>query len=804
MQFHFGKYVLDTDMGRLTGPEGDIVLRRQAWRLLVELVEQAPALVERDDLLDRVWGRSAVSPNTLPQTISELRQALGDQVRQPDYIETCHGRGYRMACPVERRAADRSEAGSEKGENGAEVGFSRQWRRWPMAVAMVGLFALVAALGWHGFDSEAPVPASQSANPIMTETLLRQAEVASARHDPRAAASSWRALALIEPDNLDWALAQAEAELDALQGEHARRSLALLATNPALRQHPHLLILRARLAEIDGEFDQALQLARAAAVQAHSLDLPEFYSQAARMKARAWKRQGELDRAAAAIQAVLEERDVVLDLNARFDLTLELAVLRREQGRLREARATLEQARNWQVSGVSDPRLMIQEALILAAEGQAPKAWESLQSMAVSVTEDLAPDTHLAWHSALGQVAMEMGEIDQGLTAFEQGFSLARTTGAAYQAAGLKINAGSLLARHDRFEEAEHLWRGALDVFERIGDRRGEAIALGNLAAAASAQGHNAQSGALNQRALALFRELQLDGPRARTAFNLALVASREGRLEDAEALFEEAQTGFQNAGVVDQMLYVGASRVDFRVLAGDLLLAESLLEGLEEVEGGSMLARAAVLASRGRLEKWRGRLKLSRLAFEAALVKRQNSGHDGWQATSELELLQLALLEGGDHWQIRVQALELADNFRMTSQSRAAARAELVAAEALLAQGDALAARRELEQIRRSQHEHAFVDTSLALDLYWLEAWAGREEERIPRLSALAQRAIEGGFLGKLAQIEAGLAVRGLSFEDLEGIAGIDLPRQAIDDASLVVVLPPYLSSIAGVTASR
>lgn len=102
MTYRFGPFTLDPHTGNLVGPDGPIALRRQAFRLLEVLLENAPALMDRDTLLDQAWGRTAISPNVLPQGISELRQALGDNPQQPKYIETLHRRGYRMVCPVLR------------------------------------------------------------------------------------------------------------------------------------------------------------------------------------------------------------------------------------------------------------------------------------------------------------------------------------------------------------------------------------------------------------------------------------------------------------------------------------------------------------------------------------------------------------------------------------------------------------------------------------------------------------------------------------------------------------------------------
>lgn len=100
MIFQFGEFELDPQLGVLRGPGGEQPLRKQTCRLLEVLLKSAPDLQEHNTLLDLAWGHSALSPNVLPQAISELRHALGDQAQSPQYIQTLHRRGYRIICPV--------------------------------------------------------------------------------------------------------------------------------------------------------------------------------------------------------------------------------------------------------------------------------------------------------------------------------------------------------------------------------------------------------------------------------------------------------------------------------------------------------------------------------------------------------------------------------------------------------------------------------------------------------------------------------------------------------------------------------
>lgn len=784
MRYAFGEFEIDLDSGQLTGPDGSVVLRRQAWNLLVALVEAAPALISRDQLLDRVWGRNALSPNALPQTISELRQVLGDSAREPRYIETCHGRGYRMACqvtPLDMPVAD-------------PVVATGPTRRSALSRVLLIAPALIVAVAAVYLLVPGSQPAQQQPNAgqdlASAEMLRRQAEAARQRHDPAAVAAHLRALSLVDPGNADVMLDLAAAELDALQSEQARQTLKLLGSQSAVRQEPRWLVLTARLAAIDGDVEQAMHLAAAALSQALALDEAQAGAAASRLLAGLHQRQGDL---ASALQ-VLADEDIQMLLAdypiARVQLGLLAVSALREQGELEAAKSELAALDGIAFSEDLQQRVAIEQALLISLDGQPGVALDQLEQMASALPANPDPDLAIAVHNALGQVGVEVGDFEQALAAFERALTIARRSGRGEHVAGLQVNAGALLARRDRFIEAERLWQASLEVFEQLGDRRGQAVVLGNLAAAASAQGMNERSQALNEQALAIFRDLGLDGPRARTAFNLALVAARQGELNRAEALFAEAYEGYQRLGQTELMLHVGASRVDYRVLAGDLLLAEALLLELEELlERASPLRQAAVHASAGRLALWRGDLDRSRQSFGQARALRAGTGHDSWVATSELELLQIDLLSGADPWQVRVAAADLAEQFERRGQTRAAARSRLLMIEALLSEGET--AQAELELARLRQDALHFADASLALDLDWVQVWTAREEERLPRLEALARKATDKGFLGKLAQIEASVQARGIAMASDGAVSFSPLEP----GTPLVVVLPPYVA---------
>lgn len=79
-------------------------LTPKAFLVLRRLLQQPSQLVTKDELLDAAWPDTHVSDGVLTLAINQLREALGDDARQPRFIETVHRRGYRWIGVVEASA----------------------------------------------------------------------------------------------------------------------------------------------------------------------------------------------------------------------------------------------------------------------------------------------------------------------------------------------------------------------------------------------------------------------------------------------------------------------------------------------------------------------------------------------------------------------------------------------------------------------------------------------------------------------------------------------------------------------------
>jgi two-component system, OmpR family, alkaline phosphatase synthesis response regulator PhoP len=93
----FGDVRVDFRRAIVTRANEAIELTAREYQLLRYLIEHRDTILSRDDLLNEVWGYDAM-PNTrtVDVHIGLLRQKLEPNIRQPQYILTVHGMGYRF------------------------------------------------------------------------------------------------------------------------------------------------------------------------------------------------------------------------------------------------------------------------------------------------------------------------------------------------------------------------------------------------------------------------------------------------------------------------------------------------------------------------------------------------------------------------------------------------------------------------------------------------------------------------------------------------------------------------------------
>ena len=99
--FNVGGWLVVPSLNRLSRGEETVRLELKLMEVLVYLAERTGELVSKRELIDAVWKVEVISDGTLTRAIALLRKALGDEARNPRFIETIPKRGYRFIAPVE-------------------------------------------------------------------------------------------------------------------------------------------------------------------------------------------------------------------------------------------------------------------------------------------------------------------------------------------------------------------------------------------------------------------------------------------------------------------------------------------------------------------------------------------------------------------------------------------------------------------------------------------------------------------------------------------------------------------------------
>ncbi len=117
MGTRFEDFELDGERRLLTRAGAPVALTRKAFELLALLVAERPRALSKQQVRDRVWPLTVVSESTLNSLVGELREALGDDAREPRYIRTVHGFGYAFAAEAQTDAPQAPASADAAGES---------------------------------------------------------------------------------------------------------------------------------------------------------------------------------------------------------------------------------------------------------------------------------------------------------------------------------------------------------------------------------------------------------------------------------------------------------------------------------------------------------------------------------------------------------------------------------------------------------------------------------------------------------------------------------------------------------------
>ena len=158
--YGFGPYRLDAEERVLLRDGQPITLPPKDLETLLVLVENAGHIVEKEELLEKVWPGVFIEEGNLSRHVFNLRQVLGDNADGRNYIETIPRRGYRFVAAVhedgEPGASPSMAPPSEHPQTAVHSGHKKVQWLWGLAILALVVTGYFASLRFRPRPSASP------------------------------------------------------------------------------------------------------------------------------------------------------------------------------------------------------------------------------------------------------------------------------------------------------------------------------------------------------------------------------------------------------------------------------------------------------------------------------------------------------------------------------------------------------------------------------------------------------------------------------------------------------------------------
>lgn len=104
--YDFDGFRVDPVRRRLVRDGEVVAITPKAFSILLILIENRGEVVEKEDIIQKVWPDTFVTEANLTQNVSSLRKALGERANDARYIVTVPGRGYTFVADVDETPRD--------------------------------------------------------------------------------------------------------------------------------------------------------------------------------------------------------------------------------------------------------------------------------------------------------------------------------------------------------------------------------------------------------------------------------------------------------------------------------------------------------------------------------------------------------------------------------------------------------------------------------------------------------------------------------------------------------------------------
>jgi len=419
------------------------------------------------------------------------------------------------------------------------------------AVAMEPNFALAhssLATAWAqlGYDQNAVREAKKSfdlsSNLPRADRLLVEGRYRELSHDWDKAIAIYQALFRFFPDNPDYGLQLANAQIKAAQWRDALETIAALRILPEpMRNDPRIDMAEGDAARSLGDMKRAEQAMAAAAEKARASGALLLLAKARLAQAWLYENLGRLN-------------------------DLEAAV--------KEAKQLYESAHDRK--GVSDATTMQAIALELTGDYQSArqKYVESLSILRETGNEHGAANEN----DNLGDVYLYLGDLDTATKSYGDALAIYESMRDEDGIALAKIGLGDVALAHGKHAEGKRLYQEAFEICRRIGDRGREASALYGLGQILRMEGDSAGAWQAESNAGSIFRELGDRVPLAQVTLSQANLLLDQGKKNEAAVAVQEASQLLTQANALRDQAFADLIFAKTAVLNGKMNAAAAAI----------------------------------------------------------------------------------------------------------------------------------------------------------------------------------------------------------------------------------
>ncbi len=175
-KFKFDEFLFDAQEKVLFREGKPVSITPKVFELLLVLIENHGHLVEKNELIKKVWADSFVEDGNLAYTMRLLRIALGDDKQNPRFIETVSRRGYRFIAEVREITEENVLNNNFKliEKNSAD---SLKFKNFLIPVAAVLIIGIIFAGFWLAKSKIVEAAAPVLSAPFASEKLSTNGKV---------------------------------------------------------------------------------------------------------------------------------------------------------------------------------------------------------------------------------------------------------------------------------------------------------------------------------------------------------------------------------------------------------------------------------------------------------------------------------------------------------------------------------------------------------------------------------------------------------------------------------------------------